>query len=241
MTELAYKRVLVDSRYRIAGGSPSDFTYQLLETLDCPPGTTCHVADVLIPVAWYTIEEFVNDVVNWTTGQEHTTTLSPGGYTGETLADELKLKMGQTIQNSSFIASYDKKTNRITMQHPTVAFQFLLGYSRGADGVIGVTDDNAMGNTHLLFPDVRHIHQVLLQSNLGRCETMGPLGSLNCIKRIPVTGVYGEVMNWEGYHPSDKIDVGGQVLSQLTFRLTSIDNQTINLHDTNLSFSLLFE
>ena len=68
---------------------------------------------------------------------------------------------------------------------------------------------------------------------------MGPLGSLNCIKRIPITAMNGEVMNWEGYHPSDKIE--GQVLSQLTFRLTGIDYETINLHGTNLSFSLLFE
>ena len=59
-SELEVRKIMIDSRYRSSGTS-SNFYFDLPQTVSLPPGTKAYVTDVLIPTAWYTVEEGKND------------------------------------------------------------------------------------------------------------------------------------------------------------------------------------
>ena len=58
---LTVNKICIDSRFRSSGKSDTDFAVELPETVYLPVGTRCHVSDVCLVHAWYTVEPNVND------------------------------------------------------------------------------------------------------------------------------------------------------------------------------------
>ena len=54
---LTYKKIFVDSKYRLPqSNSSSDFSIELNENLELPEGTRLHVVDISLPASWKTTE-----------------------------------------------------------------------------------------------------------------------------------------------------------------------------------------
>ena len=54
---LTYKKIFVDSKYRLLqSNSSSDFSIELNENLELPEGTKMHVVDISLPASWKTTE-----------------------------------------------------------------------------------------------------------------------------------------------------------------------------------------
>ena len=54
---LTYKKIFVDSKYRLPqSNSSSDFSIELNENLDCPEGTRLHITDISLPATFKTTE-----------------------------------------------------------------------------------------------------------------------------------------------------------------------------------------
>ena len=55
--KLTYKKVFVDSQYRLPQSkSSSDFVVELNENFECPAGTKCWITEVSMPTTWKTTE-----------------------------------------------------------------------------------------------------------------------------------------------------------------------------------------
>ena len=54
---LTYKKIFVDSKYRLPqSNSSSDFSIELNENVECPEGTRLHITDISLPASWKTTE-----------------------------------------------------------------------------------------------------------------------------------------------------------------------------------------
>ena len=55
--KLTYKKVFVDSQYRLPQSkSSSDFVVELEQNFECPAGTKCWITEVSMPTTWKTTE-----------------------------------------------------------------------------------------------------------------------------------------------------------------------------------------
>lgn len=245
MAELRFSRVICDSRFRTSGSS-SNFTYDLKETLDLPPGTHCVVCDVLIPHSWYTIEAGVNDKVLYQVGStNYTATIAEGSYNASELGAALLASMNSVAgpPAHTFSQTYSASKNELTfIISPSTNWNFVRNGPTNADEVVGVDEVNSQpSSVQFTYPDVRNVHQVLIEADLGQVEVLTPRGAAPVVKRVPITTLHGAVQHYEGYHAADRIRVGGQLISRLNVRLTTVDGRELNLHGANVSFSILFE
>jgi hypothetical protein len=241
MAELRFRRILVDSRFR-SSGTPSSFTYDLPIPVELPPGTTCYVSDVLVGNYHWSIESGVNDTfaVSDSGGLIYPfPTLAPGNYTSSTLGDAVVLALN--ANSSGYTGSFQEGKNTYTISgaHP---WHFLLESENNCDHTLGLNAANSTDAVnHTIHPDVRgKAEQLLICGNIGRSETLGPKGPIECLCRVPLTAPPGSIMHYENTHPSERIDVGNQMLSRLHFRITDISGRQITGRG-NISFSLLFE
>ena len=55
--KLTYKKVFVDSQYRLPQSkSSSDFVVELNKNFECPAGTKCWITEASLPTTWKTTE-----------------------------------------------------------------------------------------------------------------------------------------------------------------------------------------
>jgi len=147
------KKIYIDTKHKtIDSISNSNFKWELPETLTLPHNTIFYVDDIAIPHSWYTIEANVNDRLyiqltnnNNTVGTKTNVcsiiTLSPGNYTLETLAAEMKAKINAYFSLILVDATPDSLlTNTITIT-PTNASHLMkiLTDTDLATGMAGVT------------------------------------------------------------------------------------------------------
>ena len=95
---LTVNKIMVDSRFKSATSrSDTDFSIDLPESVFVPVGTRCHITDVSIVRAWYTVERNVNDKLYFmyktpTNTYQTFITLDSQNYSLDTLAEELQTK-----------------------------------------------------------------------------------------------------------------------------------------------------
>ncbi len=107
----------------------------------------------------------------------------------------------------------------------------------------GVTTNINQASGHWLsgFLDLLNHHNVYIHSgNLGALKTIGPHGVNTVVKKVPVSSSFGYLIIDNVVSAHDTLDVGGQVLTTLRFRLSDGKNNTINLHGASWSFSIIF-
>ena len=150
---LPCKKIYIDTKHKTTDSiSNSKFKWELPETLTLPHNTIFFVDDICIPHSWYTIEANVNDrlyvqvtnnhtVVGTKTNNCDIVTLSPGNYTLDSLAAEIKAKINDSYSLTIVNATADSQlTNTITIT-PTNASDLLkiLTDADLATGMAGVT------------------------------------------------------------------------------------------------------
>ncbi len=125
---LPCKKIYIDTKHgTIDSISNSNFRWELPETLTLPHNTIFYVDDICIPHSWYTIETNVNGRLYMQLTNNHTTVgtktnncdiivLSPGNYTLETLAVEMKAKINDSFASTVVNVTFDALgTNTITV------------------------------------------------------------------------------------------------------------------------------
>ena len=92
------------------------------------------------------------------------------------------------------------------------------------------------------FLDLINTHNIYIHSpSLGfNYNTIGCKGENSIIKKVPVSSGFGYQILDTVVAPHDKIDVSRQNIKTLHFSLKNVFGNTINLHGSNVSFSLIF-
>lgn len=92
------------------------------------------------------------------------------------------------------------------------------------------------------FLDLINTHNIYIHSpDLGfNYNTIGCKGENSIIKKVPVSSGFGYQILDTVVAPHDKIDVSRQNIKTLHFSLKNVFGNTINLHGSNVSFSLIF-
>lgn len=90
--------------------------------------------------------------------------------------------------------------------------------------------------------DLQPIRNIYISSTLGNYSTMGPRhGQSNIIKKIPVNANYN-CMIFDGMSSSnDFIDCSKMTLKTIQFRIENSRGDLINLHNQEISFSIIFD
>ena len=76
---------------------------------------------------------------------------------------------------------------------------------------------------------------------MGNFRSIGPLGERDVLKKIVIQANPLEIMTDMNLNTEDHVDVSRHNLKSLSFRLTDVYGNTINLHGQNLSFTLIFQ
>ena len=147
-----YIYIYIDTKHKNTDSiSNSNFRWELPETLSLPHNTIFYVDDICIPHSWYTIEASVNDRIymqlttNATTvGTKinvcHFVILTPGNYTLDTLAVEMKAKINSAFNGTAVNVAPNILTNTVTVTPTNASYLMkILTDSDIATGMAGVT------------------------------------------------------------------------------------------------------
>jgi|OM-RGC.v1.015718478 hypothetical protein len=140
------RKLYIDSRFRNAGGSSSDFQVTLAQSIEVPENTVAFVDSVHLPNVFTTIHArsrnlYLAEYVSASATAYKTVQLSEGSYNGVTLAAELKSRLDANTQTSAtFTVVYQESTGQLTVSS-TVSFKFLTEEeartTHGAGGLTG--------------------------------------------------------------------------------------------------------
>ena len=90
--------------------------------------------------------------------------------------------------------------------------------------------------------DLQPVRNIYISSTMGNYSTMGPRhGQSNIIKKIPVNSNYNGMV-FDGMSSSnDFLDCSKQTLKTIQFRVENSKGDLINLHNQEISFSIIFD
>jgi hypothetical protein len=197
-------------------------------------------------------------------------TVDPGNYVGTDLATEIQTKTNAAIGNSLhpnlIAATYSAKRNNITISITNADWKFLIltpdDISTSLRGFwLGETIDtsnpqdmneilgNLEGNSPMYYTqspyvsnalNLQTIRNMYIHSSLGNYNTLGPRGETTIIKKVPVSADKGDMIFDQVLTGNDFGDCSKQKLRTIGFELKDSRGNYINLHGSNLSFSIVF-
>ena len=131
------KRIYIDSRYRMPGGSDSDFRYALKTPIEVPRGTIGWIDGVVLSQSFGNIIAGLNDTlfvreITTAATTDRVVVLSAGDWNIYTLAAELqtKLNFGTTLPNLYTVLT---SSGILEIQNPTppgTGFAYILSLER---------------------------------------------------------------------------------------------------------------
>ena len=258
------RKLYVDSRFRNAGGSSSDFQVTLAQSIEVPQNTVAFVDSVHIPNVFTTIHTknrnlYLAEYVSSSATAYKTVQLSEGSYNGVTLASELKSRLDANTQTSAtFTVVYQESTGQLTVSS-TVSFKFLteeeaksLHGSGGltsyvpnqtAYAVIGWPEETmTLAGTHALSGMINvqpHSTLFLCSSDFGGLAgSLGPRGETNIIRRIVIDKPFGTTVHDLHGLMVDYVNCSGHQLNTLSFSLRDAYGNLVDLKGHNYSFSI---
>ena len=90
------------------------------------------------------------------------------------------------------------------------------------------------------FLDLLNVHNIYIHSStLGNYNSIGVRGENFIIKKVTVSSSFGYLVMDSVVAPHDKIDVSRRLIKTLSFSLKTVHGKLINLHGSNVSFSLI--
>ena len=121
------KRIYIDSRYRLAGGTDSHFRYALKTPIEVPRGTMGWIDGVVISHSFNSVIKGHNDTlyvreVHGASYVDRALVITPGDYNGFTLATAIQalLNSGSTLPNV-WSVSFDSGTLIFSNQTPAAS------------------------------------------------------------------------------------------------------------------------
>ena len=266
---LPVKKIYVDSRYRtIDSASDSDFKVQLGRNIFLPDDCTMHIEHVVIPHAWYTIEQGINDGMYLKVTQGSTTTctiltIPSTNYTGASLATVVQTALSSAYPGL-FVVTYDTAKNNLTIAITSnSSFKILtdhelstyssntwtgLNYDSSFPNSCNdiITNRTAKVNTFvspfvsggLNLQGFRNIY--LSSSNLSSFNTLGAQGENTIVKKISTTSDFGYLIIGGAVSDHDYLDCSRMTLNTIDFQIRDVKGNFIPFHDNPVSFTIVF-
>ena len=125
---------------------------------------------------------------------------------------------------SRFGTADPKSTNDILQNHDSNS----PVYHQDKTFVSGFLNLLAIRNLYLTSP------------NLSSYTTLGSKGEANIIKKVPVSSEFGHLVIETFTSTHDWLDCGGLTLNCFEFQLRDVKGNLVPLHDSNVSFSIVF-
>jgi hypothetical protein len=249
------RKIYVDSRFK-SSGSHSDFTFQLAQSVEIPQGWVALINDVQIPNVFLTIEDsrsklyfrlFFPD----NTQDVRTITLTPGMYNSFSLAIELQAQLN-ALGVGEFSVVYDPNNGHFIIALVSASVSVFRFLGRASDRphdaleVIGadLVSGHAMfsGETltlpgHVNVSPTRVLY--LTSSNLGQYNSLGPRGERDILRAIYLDQPFGTYISSQLTTPFEQIDVSGQQLQSLRFKLVDGNGAVVDMKNRSIAFSIL--
>ena len=116
-------KVYIDSRFKTKDSkSNSDFSYELVESMQLPDKCVCFVDDVVIPVPWYNIDESNQNIyvrrmqdletVHFT---YRIVSIEVSNHTTDTLTDAVQDALNTAFGTGVFTVSYDERKLKVSI------------------------------------------------------------------------------------------------------------------------------
>ena len=251
--------------------SNSNFKIELPYTLKMGDNTVFYVDDVCVPHTWHTVEEGVNDKIYIRTilngaNTDYLLALTAQNYNGVQLRAELETK----IQTLMFLGSalvptvlFNPQTNEMSLsiaghnckiltdtELKTITNWGGTSYDiNSLDSVNELLTNTAKVSTigtpsspvkfYLNLQPVRNIY--MRSPNISSFSTIGCNGESSIIKKIPVSSNFGDMIFNNITSANDFLDCSKQTWKTLEFHLLDVNSKYINLHGSNVSFSLILD
>ena len=194
---------------------------------------------------------------------DHIITLQSKNYNGTQFASELQAKL--QVINNSFTCLYNSQSMNVSISLANLDVKFFTdaelmesGFMVNWSGVVfnqknlssanelltNVTP-NVIGNAaspaqyYLNLTPIRNIY--MRSPNLSSFNTIGCNGESSIIKKIPINAGSGEMVTSFITSSTDFIPCNGITLKTIEIQLVDVDGNIINLHNNNMSFSILFD
>ena len=91
------------------------------------------------------------------------------------------------------------------------------------------------------FIDLLNVHDIHIHSpDLGNYNSIGVKGESTIIKQVPVSSSFGYLVLDSVVAPHDKKYVSRQLIITMGFSFRNVHGNVIDLHGSNVSFSLVF-
>ena len=269
--DLPIKKIYIDSKFRRKDSvSSSNFKIDLPYTLKLGENTVFYVDDVCVPHTWHTVEPNINDklylrlTVN-NVDTDYLFTLRPQTYNGSQLASEINSQINTTVfagNASTPIASYNSQNETISLSVTGFDCKILTDYElktltwggtsynkndlQSVNELLSNNENTSTTGTvstpvefYLNLQPVRNIY--LRSPNISSFSTIGCNGESSIIKKIPVTSNYGGMVFSSVTSGSDFLDCSKQTWKTLEFHLLDVNSNYINLHGSNVSFSIVLD
>ena len=269
--DLPIKKIYIDSKFRRKDSvSSSNFKIDLPYTLKLGENTVFYVDDVCVPHTWHTVEQNINDklYLRLTLNNTHTDyifTLRSQTYNGSQLASEIdtQIKTGIFLGNALVpTVSYNSQNETISLSVTGFDCKILTDYElkthtwhgtpynvndlQSVNELLSNNENTSTTGTvatpvqfYLNLQPVRNIY--LRSPNISSFNTIGCNGESSIIKKIPVTNNYGGMIYSTVTSGSDYLDCSKQTWKTLEFHLLDVNSNYINLHGSNVSFSLVLD
>jgi hypothetical protein len=189
-------------------------------------------------------------------GTAHDAKLKPQNSNGDTFAIQIQTKLNTKVANT-FTVTFNTQLNNIKIAvNNGTTFQVLT--NKDLKSRFGTTDakstDDILQNFDYSSPtynqdnpfvsgflDLLSIRNLYLSSpNLSSFSTYEANGEANIIKKVPVSSDFGYLIIESFTSTHDWLDCGGLTLNCIEFQLRDVKGNFVPLHDSNVSFSIVF-
>ena len=258
------RKLYIDSRFRNAGGSSSDFQVTLAQSIEVPENTVAFVDSVHVPNVFTSVHAknrnlYLAEYVSSSVTYYKTVQLAEGSYNGVTLATEVQNKLSAGSQNSvTYTVVYQESTGQLTISG-TDSFKFLTEeeakalYGAGgltayvpnqtAYAVIGWPEEPmSFGTSHALAGMINvqpHSTLFLCSTDFGGLAgSLGPRGETSIVRRIVIDKSFGQWVHDLHGLMVDYVNCSGHQLNTLSFSLRDAYGNLVDLKGHNFSFSI---
>ena len=247
------------------------FKIELPYTVKFNDNTIFYVDDVCIPHTWHTVEAGVNDKLYIRTilngaNTDYVLTLTAQNYSGVQMKTELLAKLGSLMFNGSAlvpIVDFNSQTQRISVSitgheckiMTDLELKNIINWGGTAYDKSDLESVNALltnfGSVSTVgtqatpvqfYLNLQPVRNVYMRSpNISSFNTIGANGESSIIKKIPVSSGYGDMIFNNVTASNDFLDCSNQTWRTLEFHLLDVNSNYINLHGSNISFSLIMD
>ena len=200
---------------------------------------------------------------------DYVLTLTAQNYSGDQMKTELLAKLGSLNFNGSALVpnvNWSSQTQRISvsitgheckimtdLELKTITIPATSGF-HGIDksdlesvnalltNFGSVSTVGTQATPVQFYLNLQPVRNVYMRSpNISSFNTIGANGESSIIKKIPVSSGYGDMIFNNVTASNDFLDCSNQTWRTLEFHLLDVNSNYINLHGSNISFSLIMD